>query len=191
MKIIQIPFSKELEYPVSQNMLEAINFINVVTPRLKKLIGNQKLNIWCRGSSGAILAALLVNKLKTNDCLIFHIKKEGESSHSSNNFGDLTSNRKALNIVIDDFVYTGKTLQAIKEVLFENAFMVNILITSAIAMEKALPFFPEYLIVGKGLFHGSYKDNTLCTKSHDKKFNKTCIKLDELKMSSLLSLVQF
>lgn len=72
-----------------------------------------KINLWCRGSSGAILAALFTS-MSRYDCIICHIKKDGENSHSTipamhNNMikGD------TINVVIDDFIASGATIKEI------------------------------------------------------------------------------
>lgn len=68
------------------------------------------VNIWCRGSSGAILAALLASNIK-NECIVCHVKKDGETSHNR----EINPNRYVpfINVIIDDFVCSGRTIKSI------------------------------------------------------------------------------
>jgi adenine/guanine phosphoribosyltransferase-like PRPP-binding protein len=68
----------------------------------------KKLNLICRGSSGAIVATVFSLVLE-NDIIITHIKKAGEDSHHDS--CHLEPNRK--NIIVDDMVASGATLNAI------------------------------------------------------------------------------
>ncbi len=65
--------------------------------------------MWCRGSSGAILAGMFALKCGY-ECRICHIKKEKEGSHNGNTQPYVN---EGINIVIDDFVSFGHTLIAI------------------------------------------------------------------------------
>ncbi len=97
-------------YPLGSNMDGAKKLIEAYIAAFNKLrySPDTEINLWCRGSSGAILAGMFALKCK-NECTICHIKKEGENSHKSNPEYE----KKAINIVIDDFVDTGSTLEAI------------------------------------------------------------------------------
>ena len=114
----------EISYPIGINMDNIFNYINLVVAALKdENIG--KANIWCMGSSGAILAALLSNQLE--ESRILHVKKDGESSHHGNYFTTLNN---AINIIIDDFIVSGDTVNRIYN--FMGGKKCDILIVSSI-----------------------------------------------------------
>lgn len=111
-----------LGYPVGNDIRDAIKYAEAAAEAFISLgFGVNKINIWCRGSSGAILSALLTQALMVagahNSVRINHIKKPGEESHSGNSFwvykGDI-------NIIIDDFIQYGSTLNKIYEAYTEN-----------------------------------------------------------------------
>lgn len=106
-------------YPVGTHMLAAMKFAKKAYQTLINYCPNlhteSSIVIWCRGSSGAILGALLAQHLITNESFrkmeirVNHVKKEGESSHSSPE----TYCDTFFNIVIDDIIASGSTLKAI------------------------------------------------------------------------------
>lgn len=71
-----------------------------------------KINLWCRGSSGAILAALFAS-MSSYNCIICHVKKEGEISHSDTPSMYSSSRYTIINVVIDDFISSGATIREI------------------------------------------------------------------------------
>ncbi len=102
------------DYPVGANIKKAQMLIGLYLAEFYKLPYSPitKINLWCRGSSGAIMAALFAASCKY-ECKICHIKKEGEDSHS---FGYPRFELGTIvNIIIDDFVATGETILAIIE----------------------------------------------------------------------------
>src|SRR6478609_10319945 len=100
-------------YPIGSNMDGAIKLINAYLEAFEQLSypPDSKLNLWCRGSSGAILAGMFALKCKY-ECKICHVKKEKESSHNGNY---QPYNSEGINIVIDDFVSYGHTITKIVE----------------------------------------------------------------------------
>lgn len=101
---------EQIYYPVGAHMDTNKPKIIAMIKEFKKIreFKRADLNLICRGSSGAIIAAIFAMQLK-NNCRIVHIKKEGEQSHSAQT--SLLPNGK--NIIVDDFIVTGKTLNAI------------------------------------------------------------------------------
>lgn len=150
MKVITFESEMTIDYPVGNNISAAIQLVKIGSVEVKKLINTDHLvNIWCRGSSGAILATLLASNL-SNNCKICHVKKEGENSHCSRpNY--YTS---AVNIIIDDFISSGETLNAIwDEVIKSLQGGINILFlckTSGTNSMVNIKFTPEFLIVKNG-----------------------------------------
>ena len=138
MKLYELKDVTKLTYPVGININQIIFYIKEV---MKCIIDNEVfknvhyINIWCTGSSGAILSALLAEKITFHyssiTVRIYHIKKEGEHSHNGN-FEKLFIDNDMYNIVIDDFVSTGDTLQRIqKHLSFHSVNKVDLLILSS------------------------------------------------------------
>lgn len=69
---------------------------------------DKTINLFCRGSSGAIIAGIISTKVK--NCNIVHIKKEGEESHGESRYSSA-----GYNIIVDDFIATGTTVFKIIE----------------------------------------------------------------------------
>jgi orotate phosphoribosyltransferase-like protein len=69
-----------------------------------------KLNLWCRGSSGSILATLFALYCSEYTSRVVYIRKDGEDNHHGS---AVLYDGNALNIIIDDFVCTGDTINAI------------------------------------------------------------------------------
>jgi hypothetical protein len=126
MKLLDLPIQR-IYYPVGEYMDESINYIDEVV----KLLINSKhhkradINIFCMGSSGAILSSLLYSKIHTycNIINIIHIKKSGETSHC----GRIREyNPKYTNIIIDDFTESGNTLKQIIAAIFSFPYNTTI-----------------------------------------------------------------
>lgn len=169
MKIYQIPELDELPYPIGKELKPLIKFIKDVVKIIKNnniLPLDLPIKIWVRGSSGAILSGILCTKLMTickkNSITIKHIKKPGEYSHDVYKPAAIES---SYNIVIDDFVSTGDTMEHIQETLNKHKVpKVNLLILSSTGLSydedtdcdrdgnyhtlQFKHFTPETLIVG-------------------------------------------
>jgi hypothetical protein len=108
-------------YPVGSYMPGAINFAKGAAKAFNAATKGgvndlTAINVWCRGSSGAILAALFIGHIKrTPNVNVCHIKKSGEESHTTTpriwRQGDGIT--KVINIIIDDFISSGSTMQQI------------------------------------------------------------------------------
>lgn len=125
MELIKFKSDSWLSYPVGNDMESAIinssKVFKLLLPKVKK---SDTVNIWCRGSSGAIISALISSNfvLKGIPHKICHIKKPGESSHSS----CITPIYKGLNIIVDDFIDSGHTITVIiSEIINEYGLEVN------------------------------------------------------------------
>jgi len=104
-------------------------------------------NIWCRGGSGALIAGIFSYILFKNNyaCKICHVKKPNEQSHQCSYYSYRHS--IALQIIIDDFMSSGKTLNAIyKDMQNIKVNKVDYLIISSGYNEKSLKFEPDVLI---------------------------------------------
>lgn len=112
MKHLVLQKSRGLIYPVGKRMDLVITYIEEIIATFKRNHINldkyaNVIYIWCRGSSGAILAGMLAYTFKKAPVIINHVKKEGERSHSYNS---LESSKGGIDIVIDDFMDTGETI---------------------------------------------------------------------------------
>ena len=112
----------EAIYPVQRHMMYITTVIDYIYNILKDkgLIENQLINIWCKGTSGDVMAALLINKIyqdsdsSCQEILMCKVYKEHENHHLVN---EIVYYPDGINIVIDDLVDTGKTiLDIIKEI---------------------------------------------------------------------------
>lgn len=106
-------------YPIGINLKSINDFICKMVEMVKEEYpGIQNTTntivLWCRGSSGAILASAFAMKLGAPNMKIKHVKKPGEISHYHNN--NLTFNKSYINFIIDDFVVSGETIEHIVSV---------------------------------------------------------------------------
>ena len=120
---------KYIEYPVGENMHDNLKTINAIAKKLlfhvNKTMPEANVNLWCTGSSGAIMAAIVCDRLSSRSdgmCRICHVKKEGEQSHTDG-IRPLIGNE--LNVVIDDFVYSGATMVRITRAMRSHGRLVD------------------------------------------------------------------
>jgi len=97
-----------IDYPVGINISKNLVAITEMANKLREVYPNSKLCLWCMGSSGAIIAGIISSMIL--DCTISHVKKEGENSHSS---GIHMVKDDRINIIVDDFVDSGRTIKTI------------------------------------------------------------------------------
>lgn len=152
----------EIRYPVGSYIVSAISFIDkaLLTIKEKITFENENILIWCRGSSGAILAGLLAAKLINLYPAIYtrivHVKKPGEQAHDVD-IKHVRLSTTYTNIIIDDFSYSGETIMSIaKAMAIREVQYIDLLILSNIqtvkgdeTYQRVLPFpVPTTLIVG-------------------------------------------
>ena len=107
-------------YLVGWNINEYFRAVEKTANYLKEIpeLKNANLKLWCRGSSGAMISALLAQHLSTYSCVyINHLKKEGETSH---NYRPLEPDKNDINLIVDDFVCSGETVNIIAEKIISN-----------------------------------------------------------------------
>ena len=97
-----------MEYPVGSHMSYNIPIIKKMVSIIKRKYNDKPINLFCQGSSGAIVAAIIC--LYVSKCKIIHIKKDGEYSHSLS-----CPQHDGYNIIVDDFISSGATVQRIIE----------------------------------------------------------------------------
>ncbi len=139
-----------MTYPVGYNITNDTKYINLVKPVLLKLLKesfphkSNKIDIWVKGSSGAILGGMLATHLPEDRVTIKHIKKSGESSHHNNL--SLYGFNERVNIIIDDFIESGKTINSINDELKNKGVSCDILIIANTMFIERLNFQPDYVI---------------------------------------------
>jgi orotate phosphoribosyltransferase-like protein len=102
-----------LHYPVGRYVTEWMIITKEYAKIIKSLVTkNDDIGLVVQGSSGAIIAALTVSHLKGYNVEIKHLKKDGESSHSSK-VPRISSLEKLF--ILDDFICTGETIERIVE----------------------------------------------------------------------------
>lgn len=95
-----------IAYPVGANITKNIPIINSMVVALNSVLSpTSEVKLVCTGSSGAIISAIISTKIP---CQIFHIKKDGELSHSNTTVYGLIGTETWL---IDDFVSSGNTIR--------------------------------------------------------------------------------
>lgn len=139
-----------LEYPVGEYILNNKNKIIDMAQAFAVIdeFKNEGLNLICRGSSGAIIATIFAMILP-NMSTIVHIKKEGESAHSS----ALILNYGYKNIIVDDMICTGETLNIIYDKLnssymfsLKTPIIIDCVCVSGADSSRFLKFKPRYFM---------------------------------------------
>jgi orotate phosphoribosyltransferase-like protein len=136
-----------LSYPVGA-------YITANKPRIIKMaeafcdieeFKDKEINLICRGSSGAIIATIF-SIILPNVTNIIHIKKEGESAHDNG----LYMNGEKVNVIVDDIIATGATLNAIYNKVsnrLENKPIDCVCITGC--YDRSIKFEPKYVICSR------------------------------------------
>lgn len=125
MIVLPIIDKGEMAYPVGAHIKRNMDTINdmadciyLVMAEHYELKDITNIVLFCRGSSGAIIAGIVSTKLAElcpdQYITIWHIKKEGEGSHA-NKFIDNAYFYKSITIIVDDFIATGNTIKSILE----------------------------------------------------------------------------
>lgn len=104
-----------MDYPVGNNIPQIKGFITKAIEAVQSVEheirpeGFGTINLFCRGSSGAILASMFAAMCPW-DCKVLHVKKDGERSHGGTLYWFDTKN---VNFMIDDFICSGDTIYEI------------------------------------------------------------------------------
>lgn len=159
----------EIRYPIGSHIVSAISFVDkaLLIIEEKIVFKNANILIWCRGSSGAILAGLLASKLidlyPTTYTRVIHVKKTGEQAHATD-IEHVSLSTAYTNIIIDDFSYTGETIMSIaREMATKEVQYIDLLILSNIhtiwnseTRERTLLAFPVPTALIVGDYNSSY-----------------------------------
>tara|TARA_R110002073_G_scaffold144403_5_gene296514 strand:+ start:2542 stop:2988 length:447 start_codon:yes stop_codon:yes gene_type:complete len=114
MEHINDPRLTMLNYPIGENLSKNLEGIGIMSEIIQDQYQGTGLNIWCRGSSGSIIAAIIAKDYidKGGLAKICHVKKDREYSHSDS----ICYEKDFINIIVDDFVCSGETIRAIYSV---------------------------------------------------------------------------
>lgn len=141
--------NKKLEafaYPVGTHINHNISLIEIMVEEFIEIseYKDKYINIICRGSSGAIIAAIFAMKVP-NVCQIVHVKKPGENSH--NNSVSLSEDN-AINIIVDDLIASGSTMNAIWNCVKDKTkdFKIHCVLVGGCSKIDSLDFEPDYFI---------------------------------------------
>lgn len=141
----QIKLSKFIqEYPVGENIKSYFDSCKEVAEIIEKEFPNKSITFWCRGSSGAMISALVCQHL--GDVNIFHVKKENEISHFSS-----INQYNEINIIIDDLMDSGSTVDYIYQKMIEKKSKVHsVIMIGEIKVQKIQSLIPYKikLIIG-------------------------------------------
>ena len=139
----------EFYYPIGLNLSVNSSRAEEIAAVLKQCIitnypNTKTINFWCRGSSGPILATLVATYLGNHYLSnINHVKKENEESHSDNNYKYKELDQ--VNVVIDDFIRTGTTIDAILEATTKTGLNPEILCISGEVPSRYSPLFKDII----------------------------------------------
>lgn len=117
MEHTKIPYIA-VSYPIGYNIPNLLLLVDTYVDAFNQIKPheNTRINLWCRGSSGAMIAALFASKINHTFLYIAHVKKQGETSHMSAVYYP----DNCYNIIIDDFISTGETVKAIIDHVHEK-----------------------------------------------------------------------
>lgn len=109
------PTREDMFYPVGHNLVKNLPAIKQMGDEIGARYHDNKIHLFCQGSSGAIIAGIVVANLTTIgiEAEVNHVKKEGEWSHHSGaaRIGSFDDN--SVCIIIDDFISSGETVNRI------------------------------------------------------------------------------
>ena len=131
-----------IHYPVGLSIQLNIPIIKLMAEAVKKQYPTDKLNLICMGSSGAIIATIIAQEI--TDSKIYHIKKDGEKAHNSY----IRLEHDAINVIVDDFIVTGHTVNLIYKKLttLDNSIKIDCICVTQVDSGYKLDFKPKVLI---------------------------------------------
>lgn len=135
-----------ISYPVGPGIMHNKKSIAALTDRMVKIIGkNTPITLWCRGSSGAIIAA--ITSLSFDKVYINHVKKHGEEAHSYSYYNGTINSR--IQIIIDDFSNSGDTVNEVrKEMEASGIKKIDYVCLGGSCRPSTFDFIPNIAIIG-------------------------------------------
>lgn len=107
--MIHYKISGNINYPVGHNLDVNIPLIKKMATKIKEIYPTECIDLWCRGSSGTIIASIIASTIEINN--IQYVRRENESDSHSCGISNTESN--VINIIVDDFICSGNTIKAI------------------------------------------------------------------------------
>jgi phosphoribosylpyrophosphate synthetase len=106
---------REIDYPVGNYISTNLQIIKDMSYNILQLYGHKNICLWCRGSSGAIIAGIIANILEdiVPNIVINYVKKANEESHAH----VMVPIFGYVNIIVDDFIRTGDTVIGIAKAI--------------------------------------------------------------------------
>src|ERR1035437_900978 len=141
-------FKKEVDYPISENIASNLLTLKFMGIKILELYPTKvNINLWCRGSSGAIIAAIIASKLISlhYNIVICHIKKEGETNHHGNGIYFFPD---GINIIVDDFICSGDTINLISEQIQKREVNFDCLVVTQSIPLYSLIRLPSIIVGG-------------------------------------------
>lgn len=103
----------DFSYPVGVKFETSKKAISRLVSTFKTIdeFKGKNINIFCMGSSGAIIATVFA--MKVSNCKIVMVRKSSEHCHSNNYDLHKHHSKDAINVIVDDFIDTGNTINSI------------------------------------------------------------------------------
>jgi len=100
-------------YPAGSDIKKTMQIVEIMAEIFKKIYSpeKQEIAILMRGSSGCVMASLLASHISEYDFELIPVRKPGEDAHTSGQV--IRPNFGAKVIIIDDFISSGDTMNAI------------------------------------------------------------------------------
>jgi orotate phosphoribosyltransferase-like protein len=135
-------------YPVGEFISRYYHICEEIADAINEHYLGKSIKLWCRGSSGSMIATLVSQHLE--NCSISHVKKSGENSHSNSYHG----NPRDINIIIDDTMSSGETVLEIYRTMtsFEGVSLNCIVMTGDLRV-NSLPRISSDVLLIAGYFY--------------------------------------
>jgi orotate phosphoribosyltransferase-like protein len=144
MKIIE-KIKLHTSYPVGEHIRDNYPIIQDMAKQINAVAGRKSINLFCQGSSGAIIAGIITSLLPKRNIIIYHIKKEKEDSHNDVINHEVRQN--AFNVIVDDFVATGETINRVYSIAIRKVDNIHCLCVSGEVSERNIEDMKlDYLI---------------------------------------------
>lgn len=141
-------FKREVDYPIAENISNNIPVLNDMAMKILTIYPKKvEINLWCRGSSGAIIAAIIAAQLLRQHyrIMICHVKKDGETNH----YGDgIYFIPNGVNIIVDDFICSGDTINLISEQIQKREVNFDCLVVTQSIPLYSLIRLPSIIVGG-------------------------------------------
>lgn len=119
---------KKLFYPIGKYLDAGIQTIHALAQEFVTHLGRRKvkpkrITFWVRGTSGAMLAGIILQYLTEHNhhkVTVHIVRKPDEDSHGSNYSLYYECGDEYVNVIVDDFICTGSTLDKIYQTIYDK-----------------------------------------------------------------------